>query len=75
MGLVQLPEEHLSAEPPIDSWHYDANCPFVCIVMLSDPADMVGGETAIMKADGSVHKIQYPAAGWAIVLQVSVLHE
>ena len=45
----------------------------VCIVMLSDPTDMVGGETAFRRKDGSIHRIKYPRAGWATVMQANHL--
>lgn len=32
---------------------YD-NYPFVCVVMLSDTTDMVGGETVIQRGDGTL---------------------
>ena len=48
----------------------DDNCQFVCILMLSDAKTMVGGETAFRGADGKVTLIKYPAAGYAIVMQV-----
>ena len=38
--------------------------------MLSDAANMVGGETAFRKGDGSVAKVKFPGAGWAIMMQV-----
>lgn len=53
----------------VDDWHRDSY-PFVCVVMLSDPTGMTGGETMCKKADGSCLPICFPAAGSAIVLQV-----
>ena len=38
--------------------------------MLSDCADMEGGETAVRIGDGSLLRIKYPAPGYAIILQV-----
>ena len=43
---------------------------FVCILMLSDAKNMVGGETAFRKGDGSIALVKYPAAGYAICMQV-----
>lgn len=37
--------------------------------MLSDAANMEGGETAFRKGDGSVAKVKFPGAGWAIMMQ------
>ncbi|UNI17495.1 hypothetical protein JDV02_003835 [Purpureocillium takamizusanense] len=50
------------------AWHYDS-FPFVCVVMLSDCSDMVGGETALRTASGEVLKVRGPAMGTAVVLQ------
>lgn len=41
------------------AWHYDS-FPFVCVVMLSDCANMVGGETAIRTPTGEVMKVRGP---------------
>lgn len=32
-------------------WHYDSY-PWVCVAMISDTTDMVGGETVIQRGDG-----------------------
>lgn len=41
------------------AWHYDS-FPFVCVVMLSDCAGMVGGETAIKTPSGEILKVRGP---------------
>lgn len=41
------------------AWHYDS-FPFVCVVMLSDCADMIGGETAIKTPSGEIMKVRGP---------------
>lgn len=46
-------------ESPIVDWHTDSY-PFVCVTMLSDCTDMVGGETALRKGDGEVAKVRGP---------------
>lgn len=46
-------------ESPIVDWHTDSY-PFVCVTMLSDCIDMVGGETALRKGDGEVVKVRGP---------------
>ena len=43
--------------------------PFVCVLMLSDCTNMVGGETAILTADGDVMRVRGPSEGCAVVLQ------
>ncbi|RAH68480.1 uncharacterized protein BO66DRAFT_377416 [Aspergillus aculeatinus CBS 121060] len=50
------------------AWHYDS-FPFVCVTMLSDCSDMVGGETAIRTPAGQIKKIRGPARGTAVVMQ------
>jgi len=49
-------------------WHKDSY-PWVCVCMLSDPSNMVGGETGIRKGDGSIAKIRGPQVGWAVMMQ------
>lgn len=45
---------------PIVGWHTDSY-PFVCVLMMSDVSGMVGGETAIRRADGRISKIRGPS--------------
>jgi hypothetical protein len=42
------------------AWHYDSY-PFVCVTMLSDCADMIGGETALKTGSGEIMKVRGPA--------------
>ena len=42
------------------AWHYDS-VPFVCVVMLSDCTDMVGGETALRMPSGVTMKVRGPS--------------
>ncbi|RJE22070.1 hypothetical protein PHISCL_05576 [Aspergillus sclerotialis] len=42
------------------AWHYDS-FPFVCVTMVSDCSEMIGGETAIRTPSGEVRKIRGPA--------------
>ncbi|KAI1735033.1 hypothetical protein F4680DRAFT_436717 [Xylaria scruposa] len=49
-------------------WHYDSY-PFVCVVMLSDCAGMIGGETALRIPGGGIEKVRGPAMGTAVVMQ------
>ncbi|KAL2219066.1 hypothetical protein M432DRAFT_638677 [Thermoascus aurantiacus ATCC 26904] len=53
---------------PIIEWHKDSH-PFVCVVMLSDARHMVGGETELLKADGTTVKVKSPQMGCAVILQ------
>ena len=41
------------------AWHYDS-FPFVCVTMVSDCSDMVGGETAIRMPSGEIRKARGP---------------
>jgi hypothetical protein len=50
------------------SWHRDSY-PWVCVVMLSDPTNMTGGETGLRKGDGSTMKVRGPGMGWAVMMQ------
>ncbi|KAI1394407.1 uncharacterized protein F4822DRAFT_439967 [Hypoxylon trugodes] len=50
------------------AWHYDS-FPFVCVTMVSDCSDMVGGETAIRLPGGEIRKVRGPAMGTAVVMQ------
>ncbi|KAF3481656.1 uncharacterized protein GIQ15_04415 [Arthroderma uncinatum] len=53
---------------PIVDWHTDSY-PFVCVTMLSDCTEMIGGETALRRGDGNVVKVRGPQMGCAVVLQ------
>jgi hypothetical protein len=44
---------------PIIEWHRDSH-PWVCVVMLSDARHMTGGETEIMRGDGTTLKVKAP---------------
>lgn len=61
---VHPPED----DKPIVGWHTDSY-PFVCVLMLSDCTDMIGGETELLTPDGNVIRVRGPTAGCAIILQ------
>ena len=44
---------------PVVGWHRDSY-PFVCVLMLSDCTNMVGGETALRTGTGEVIKVRGP---------------
>ncbi|CAI0647304.1 unnamed protein product [Colletotrichum noveboracense] len=57
----------------VTKWHYDA-FPFVCVVMMSDATNMLGGETALKTGTGEVLKVRGPQMltllkGYAVILQ------
>ncbi|KAJ6103499.1 hypothetical protein N7486_005926 [Penicillium sp. IBT 16267x] len=52
----------------VRNWHTDSY-PWVCVVMLSDPTNMAGGETGLRCGDGSVLKMRGPGIGWAVMMQ------
>ena len=54
-------------DKPVVGWHTDSY-PFVCVVMLSDCKDMVGGETALMTGRGDVFKVRGPQKVEAVFL-------
>ncbi|KIW03326.1 uncharacterized protein PV09_05538 [Verruconis gallopava] len=62
------PKKEGDNDLPATKWHYDSY-PFVCVVMLSDTTNMVGGETAIKKPSGEVVRIRGPSSGNAVVMQ------
>lgn len=55
-GVAGCPWED---DRPIVDWHTDSY-PFVCVTMLSDCTDMVGGETALRTASGEIMKVRGP---------------
>lgn len=55
-------------DKPIVGWHTDSY-PFVCVLMMSDCTNMVGGETALRTADGNVIRVRGPTEGCAVILQ------
>lgn len=55
-GIAGCPWED---DKPVLGWHNDSY-PFVCITMLSDCTDMVGGETALRTGTGGVMKVRGP---------------
>ena len=64
-GICGCPWED---EKPIVDWHTDSY-PFVCVTMLSDCTNMVGGETALRTGDGEIVKVRRPQMGCAVILQ------
>lgn len=57
----------------ITAWHNDSY-PWVCVVMLSDPTGMKGGETALRKGDGSILKVRGPQTGSAVMMQGGLIN-
>ena len=55
-GIAGCPWED---DKPVVGWHNDSY-PFVCVTMLSDCTNMVGGETALRTGDGKVMKVRGP---------------
>ncbi|OWY51606.1 hypothetical protein AALT_g11940 [Alternaria alternata] len=49
-------------------WHFDST-PFVCVTMLSDCTQMIGGETVIKTASGEIIKVRGPTMGTAVIMQ------
>ncbi|KAL9129910.1 MAG: hypothetical protein Q9217_001758 [Psora testacea] len=64
-GIAGCPWED---DKPIVDWHTDSY-PFVCVTMLSDCTNMIGGETALRTGNGEVVKVRGPQMGCAVVLQ------
>ncbi|KAF2095791.1 hypothetical protein NA57DRAFT_78571 [Rhizodiscina lignyota] len=57
----------------VTAWHNDSY-PWVCVVMLSDPTGMKGGETALRKGDGSILKVRGPQCGYAVMMQGGLIN-
>lgn len=55
-GIAGCPWED---DKPVVGWHTDSY-PFVCVTMLSDCTDMVGGETALRTGNGDIMKVRGP---------------
>jgi hypothetical protein len=55
-GIAGCPWED---DKPVVGWHTDSY-PFVCVLMLSDCTNMVGGETALRTGNGEVLKVRGP---------------
>jgi hypothetical protein len=55
-GVAGCPWED---DKPIVDWHTDSY-PFVCVTMLSDCTDMIGGETALRIGNGEIMKVRGP---------------
>ncbi|KAL8924658.1 MAG: hypothetical protein Q9208_003973 [Pyrenodesmia sp. 3 TL-2023] len=64
-GIAGCPWED---DKPIVDWHTDAY-PFVCVTMLSDCTNMIGGETALKTGNGEIVKVRGPQMGCAVILQ------
>lgn len=52
-------QEVTDQSKPIIEWHKDSHA-WVCVVMLSDARHMTGGETELMKGDGTTLKVKAP---------------
>jgi hypothetical protein len=61
-------DDDLENLPANGTWHNDSY-PWVCVVMLSDPTNMTGGETGLRKGDGTLLKVRGPGVGWAVMMQ------
>lgn len=55
-GIAGCPWED---DKPVVGWHTDSY-PFVCVLMLSDCTNMVGGETALQTGTGDILKVRGP---------------
>ncbi|KAI0400459.1 hypothetical protein F4802DRAFT_619828 [Xylaria palmicola] len=67
-GAVGKAGHESDEEEAIVGWHTDSY-PFVCVTMLSDCTNMIGGETALRTGNGDIMKVRGPQMGSAVVLQ------
>ncbi|KAK6465731.1 hypothetical protein DFJ63DRAFT_310814 [Scheffersomyces coipomensis] len=54
--------------PAVVGWHRDSY-PFVCVLMLSDTTNMIGGETGLKTGTGEIAVVPGPKLGSAAILQ------
>ena len=59
-GVSGCPWEDDEDAQPIVDWHTDSY-PFVCVTLLSDCTNMIGGETALRMGTGEIMKVRGPA--------------
>ena len=58
----------------LTAWHNDSY-PWVCVVMLSDPTGLVGGETALKRGDGTILKVKgHEKVGSAVMMQGGLIN-
>lgn len=57
----------------VTAWHNDS-FPWVCVIMLSDPTGMKGGETALRRGDGSILRVRGPSKGYAVMMQGGLIN-
>lgn len=69
---VESDEEGADLKNLVSAWHHDSY-PWVCVLMLSDPVGMSGGETALRKGDGGILKMRQPGMGYAVMMQGSMV--
>ncbi|KAH8815251.1 hypothetical protein F5884DRAFT_666060 [Xylogone sp. PMI_703] len=68
LSITKKKEGSSDDESAIVGWHRDSY-PFVCVLMMSDTTNMVGGETALRTGTGEIMKVRGPSKGCAVVLQ------
>lgn len=54
--------------PAVVGWHTDSP-PFVCVLMMSDTTNMIGGETFLRMGNGEIACVPGPRKGYAAILQ------
>src|SRR5436190_21144100 len=59
ISVLQGGPDSPDVQKPVVDWHHDSY-PFVCVLMLSDTEDMVGGETALETGTGDIMKVRGP---------------
>ncbi|RLV86705.1 hypothetical protein JA9_001273 [Meyerozyma sp. JA9] len=70
-ALARTAPQDMENIPAVVGWHRDSY-PFVCVLMMSDTTNMVGGETALRMGDVTGNKfavVPSPQSGHACVLQ------
>lgn len=70
---IEKAERGEDDDRPIVDWHTDSY-PFVCVLMLSDCREMIGGETALRKGDRSIVKVRGPQMVRLLELLTGIRH-
>ncbi|RFU26732.1 hypothetical protein B7463_g9619, partial [Scytalidium lignicola] len=68
LSTTKMVENIDDDDSAIVGWHRDSY-PFVCVLMMSDTTNMIGGETALRTGTGDIMKVRGPSKGCAVVLQ------
>ena len=72
MNLSQVNFGEVNASKAVDEWHIDS-VPYVCVVLLSDAADMEGGELQVAMLGDPAEAIERVRAGRVAATEIDVV--